>query len=98
MPPARQPLPHRRWRCRRNTKSYAPCRHRRSIRLLVFRSVHPLYGAFLIDQLGIADRNERIQAMESVLEMPRPLLRYVRVPRPDQLPPGPLAINRLDPD
>ncbi|MGH7173332.1 MAG: DEAD/DEAH box helicase [Gemmataceae bacterium] len=66
--------------------------------LLVFRSVHPLYGAFLIDQLGIADRNERIQALESVLEMPRPLLRYVRVPRPDQLPPGPLAIDRLDPE
>jgi superfamily II DNA/RNA helicase len=66
--------------------------------LLVFRSVHPLYGAFLIEQLGIADRNERIQALESVLEMPRPLLRYVRMPRPDQLPPGPLAINRLDPE
>lgn len=66
--------------------------------LLVFRSVHPLYGAFLLDQLGIADRNERIQAMESVLEVPRPLLRYLRVPRPDQLPPGPLAMNRLDPE
>ncbi|HEY7311676.1 MAG TPA: DEAD/DEAH box helicase [Gemmataceae bacterium] len=66
--------------------------------LLVFRSVHPLYGAFLIEQLGIADRNERIQAMESVLEVPRPLLRYLRVPRPDQLPPGPLAMNRLDAD
>jgi superfamily II DNA/RNA helicase len=65
-------------------------------RLLVFRSVHPLYGAFLIDQLGIASRDERIQAMESVLEMPRPLLRYVRVPFPDQLPPGPLATTRLD--
>jgi superfamily II DNA/RNA helicase len=65
--------------------------------LLVFRSVHPLYGAFLIDQLGIADRNERIQAMESVLEIPRPLLRPLRVPLPDELPPGPLAA-RLDPD
>jgi superfamily II DNA/RNA helicase len=66
--------------------------------LLVFRSVHPLYGAFLVQQLGIADRNERVQALESVLEMPRPLLRYVRVPRPDELPPGPLAMNRLDPE
>jgi superfamily II DNA/RNA helicase len=64
--------------------------------LLVFRSVHPLYGAFLLSQLGIADRNERIQALESVLEIPRPLLRYVRVPTPDQLPPGPLASTRLD--
>src|SRR5205085_2867227 len=67
-------------------------------KLLVFRSVHPLYGAFLIDQLGIADRNERLQAMESVLEVPRPLLRFLRVPRPDELPPGPLATTRLDPD
>jgi superfamily II DNA/RNA helicase len=65
-------------------------------KLLVFRSVHPLYGAYLIDQLGIADRNERVQALESVLEMPKPLLRYVRVPFPDQLPPGPLATTRLD--
>jgi superfamily II DNA/RNA helicase len=63
-------------------------------RLLVFRSVHPLYGAFLIEQLGIANRDERVQAMESALEVPRPLLRYLRVPR--DLPPGPLATTRLD--
>jgi superfamily II DNA/RNA helicase len=67
-------------------------------KLLVFRSVHPLYGAFLIDQLGFADANERLQAMESVLEMPRPLLKYVRVPWPDDLPPGPLARDRVDPE
>jgi superfamily II DNA/RNA helicase len=67
-------------------------------KLLVFRSVHPIYGAFLIGQLGIADRNERIQALESVLEVPRPLLRYMRVPFPEDLPPGPLALTRLDPE
>ncbi len=65
-------------------------------KLLVFRGVHPLYGAYLIQQLGIANRDERIQAMESVLEMPRPLLKFVRVPWPDKLPPGPLATTRLD--
>src|SRR5262245_47033762 len=65
-------------------------------KLLVFRSAHPLYGAFLINQLGVADRNERIQAMESVLEVPRPLLRHLRVPFADDLPPGPLATTRLD--
>lgn len=65
-------------------------------RLLVFRSVHPLYGAFLISHLGIADPDERLQALESVLEMPRPLLRHVRVP--NDLPPGPLARERLDPE
>ncbi len=65
-------------------------------RLLVFRSVHPLYGAFLIDQLGIASPEERTQAFESVLEMPRPLLKFVRVPY--ELAPGPLATTRVDPE
>jgi superfamily II DNA/RNA helicase len=65
-------------------------------KLLVFRSIHPLYGAYLIDHLGIADLDERIQAFESVLEMPRPLLRYVRVPHGER-PPGPLE-NHLDPE
>jgi hypothetical protein len=59
--------------------------------LLVFRGIHPLYGAWLLEHLGIANRDERIQALESVLEIPKPLLRYVRVPWPDKLPPGPLA-------
>jgi superfamily II DNA/RNA helicase len=63
-------------------------------KLLPFRSVNPLYGAFLIEQFGIADRNERLQALESVLGLPRPLLKYVRVPF--DLPPGPLATTRLD--
>ncbi len=65
-------------------------------KLLIFRSIHPLYGAFLLQHLGLADRDERLQALESVLEMPRPLLRFVRVPFPENLPPGPLARNRLD--
>jgi superfamily II DNA/RNA helicase len=65
-------------------------------KLLVFRSIHPVYGAYLIGQLGAADREERLQAFESVLEMPRPLLRYVRVPFGER-PPGPLE-QRLDPD
>jgi superfamily II DNA/RNA helicase len=63
-------------------------------RLLVFRGVNPLYGAFLVEQLGLADRNERLQALESVLGLPGPLLRYVRPPR--DLAPGPLATTRLD--
>jgi superfamily II DNA/RNA helicase len=65
-------------------------------KLLIFRSVHPLYGPFLVNQLGGADRNERLQALESVLEVPRPLLKFLRVPFEDQLPPGPLARGRLD--
>jgi hypothetical protein len=65
-------------------------------RLSLFRSVNPLYGIFLINQLGIADRNERVQAFESVLEFPGPVARYVRVPKHDELPPGLLATTRLD--
>jgi hypothetical protein len=65
-------------------------------KLLVFRSIHPLYGAFLVNQLGVADRNERLQAFESVLEIPRSILRKVRVPFQEDLPPGPLATTRLD--
>jgi superfamily II DNA/RNA helicase len=65
-------------------------------KLLVFRACHPLYGAFLIDLLGLANREERIQLLESVLELPRPLLKYVRVPF--DLFPGPLQTGKLDPD
>lgn len=64
--------------------------------LRMFRGVNPLYGVFLINQLGIADRAERIQAMESVLELPRSIGPAVRVPRQEFLPPGPLATMRLD--
>ena len=61
-----------------------------------FRGVNPLFGVFLINQLGIANRAERLQALESTLEMPGSVARYVRVPSQDELPPGPLATNRLD--
>ncbi|MBU4271401.1 MAG: DEAD/DEAH box helicase [Planctomycetes bacterium] len=66
-------------------------------KLLMFRGINPLYAVFLVNQLGIADRDERVQAMESVLELPRSVGRFVRVPRHDELPPGPLATLRLDP-
>jgi superfamily II DNA/RNA helicase len=65
-------------------------------KLLAFRAVHPLYGAFLVDQLGPASREERVQAFESVLELPRPLLKFVRVPW--SLAKGPLATEKLDPE
>jgi superfamily II DNA/RNA helicase len=65
-------------------------------RLTLLRSVNPLYGVFLVDQLGIADRSERIQAIESALEMPGTVARFCRVPWPEDLPPGPLATTRLN--
>jgi superfamily II DNA/RNA helicase len=66
-------------------------------KLLMFRGINPLYAVFLVNQLGVADRNERVQAMESVLELPGSVGHFVRVPRQDELPPGPLATLRLDP-
>ena len=66
--------------------------------LLTFRSVNPIYGMFLIEHLGKANREERIQAFESVLEIARSAAKYFRVPRPDFLPFGPLALEVLHPE
>lgn len=61
-----------------------------------FRSINPLYALYLLEQFSLADPTERLLALESVLEFPRSLLRSVRVPHPDRLPPGPLARERID--
>jgi hypothetical protein len=62
----------------------------------IFRSVNPVYALFLLEQFSLADQTERLQALESVLELPKALLRAVRVPNPEKLPPGPLARTYLD--
>jgi superfamily II DNA/RNA helicase len=60
------------------------------------RAVHPLFGMFLVNQLGIADRNERLQAFESILELPLSLGPGIRPPPVELMPPGPLQTTRLD--
>jgi superfamily II DNA/RNA helicase len=65
--------------------------------LMVFRAVHPLYGLFLLDYLGTADDAELIQILESLLEMPGSVAKSLRVPWPDQMPPGKLATETIDP-
>ncbi|RLT07007.1 MAG: helicase, partial [Planctomycetota bacterium] len=65
--------------------------------LMTFRSVNPIYGMFLIEHLGKANREERIQAFESVLGIARSAAKYVRVPRVDVMPFGPLATEFLHP-
>ena len=65
--------------------------------LMVFRAVHPLYGLFLMDHLAKADDHELIQVLESVLEMPGSVAKYLRVPPPEDLPPGRLATEVVDP-
>ena len=51
---------------------------------------------FLVNQLGIADRKERIQAFESALDFPAPVARYVRVPKQDSCRRGRWPPLRLD--
>ncbi len=65
--------------------------------LTIFRAVHPLYGMYLMKHLARADDNELMQILESFLEMPGTVARHLRVPRPEELPPGPLATEVLDP-
>ncbi|MDO4568898.1 MAG: DEAD/DEAH box helicase [Planctomycetia bacterium] len=60
------------------------------------RSIHPIYGTFLLQYLPFADREERIQVFESLLELPYSLGAPVRVPNQDDLPRGRLAKGFLD--
>ncbi|MFT3787543.1 MAG: DEAD/DEAH box helicase [Tepidisphaeraceae bacterium] len=81
-------------------ESYEPVRATPTSKLkdlMVFRAVHPLYGLFLLDHLGFADEHERIQIMESLLEMPGSVAKVFRVPWPDDLPPDKLTLERIDP-
>lgn len=65
--------------------------------LMIFRAVHPLYGLFLMDYLGKADDQELVQILESLLEMPGSVAKSLRVPWPDELPPGKLSVEVIDP-
>lgn len=64
--------------------------------LVALRGVNPVYGAFLLEQLGLADLPEKLQAFESLLEISSAVARFLRVPRQRDLPPGRLANERLD--
>ena len=64
-------------------------------KLLAFRSIHPLYGAFLTEILAGADADERLQAMESALDVPGPVRKRLRVPL-KLLESGVLAASKLD--
>ena len=60
-----------------------------------FRSVDPLYGAFLAEQLVRSDFQEKVLALESVLQVPPAILHSVRIP--EDFPPGPLQTEVLEP-
>ena len=63
-------------------------------KLLNFRSVDPLYGAFLAEQLAYGNFEEKVQLLESVLDVPPVIVR--RVPLPE-LPKGPLQAQVIEP-
>jgi superfamily II DNA/RNA helicase len=63
-------------------------------KLLNFRSIDPLYGAFLGEQLNYANADEKMLALESVLQVPPVIERRVRIP---ELPKGPLQSEVLEP-
>ena len=52
----------------------------------------------MLEQRGLAAEIEQLQVLESLLEMPGAVARRVRVPQPDRLPPGSLALDVVDPE
>jgi hypothetical protein len=50
-----------------------------------------------MDYLGKADEHELVQILESLLEMPGSVAKSLRVPWPDDLPPGRLSNEVVDP-
>ncbi len=65
--------------------------------VLKFKSVNPIYGTFLLKVLPHVAASERIMALESVLEFPGSLVRNLRVPKAEQLPPSPFTTKFLNP-
>jgi superfamily II DNA/RNA helicase len=65
--------------------------------LAQLRSVNPIYGLFMINLLQFANEAERIQALESVLELPANISKLVQVPSLEEMPFGPLATEILHP-
>lgn len=64
-------------------------------RLTNYRSVDPLYGEFLSERLTYADETEKLLALESVLELPWPIVKKARIPRDREQ--GPLESEILRP-
>lgn len=64
--------------------------------LFAFRSVNSIYALFLAEHFGQASYEERLQLLEGALDMPRSVARFVRVPFPDKMPPGPLSTEFAD--
>ena len=64
-------------------------------KLLNFRSLDPLYGAFLVEMLNYSNYEEKLLTLESCARVPPAILRSVRVP--ETVAPGPLQTQVLEP-
>lgn len=64
-------------------------------RLLTFRGVDPLFGDYLSQTLNYASFEEKLLALEAVLELPPSILHRCRVP--EDMPKGPLQCEVLEP-
>lgn len=60
-----------------------------------FRSIDPLYGAFLGRHLARGDSTEKMLALESVLSMPPAVGRQIRIP--EHIQPGPAQRDVIEP-
>lgn len=65
--------------------------------LVQLKSINPLFGVYVANQLAAADPLERVAVLESVLQVPGTVARWVRMPDADELPPGTLTTTHLDP-
>ncbi|MCA9010774.1 MAG: DEAD/DEAH box helicase [Planctomycetaceae bacterium] len=65
--------------------------------MLPFRSINAIYGVFLAEQMHRANYEERLQLLESALDLPSSVASQVRVPLPDQMPDGSLSTEFLNP-
>jgi hypothetical protein len=64
--------------------------------MLSFRAVNPLYGVFLLEYLGQMEPLERLQILESLLELPMGVAARVRPPRHEQMPPSDAVQTLVD--
>lgn len=65
--------------------------------LFNFRSINSIFGIFLAEHFHRASHEERLLLLEGALDMPRSVASKVRVPFPEQMPPGPMATGWLTP-
>jgi superfamily II DNA/RNA helicase len=65
--------------------------------LFTFRSINSLYGVFLAEHMHKANYEERLQLLESVLDLASSVSGAVRVPSSEEMPDGPLSTEFLNP-